>query len=61
MYFADGETSCLAYDNWQMGVNMITVCLIFRVMSIVMYGLSYWTNRTSKVEDQEEERTIQTS
>ncbi len=34
---------------------MITVCFIFRVMSIVMYGLSYWTNRTSKVEDKEEE------
>jgi hypothetical protein len=37
-----------------MGVSMFTVCLIFRVISIVVYGLSYWTNRTSKVEDQAE-------
>ena len=48
-FLADGGGSCLAYDNWRMGVSLIYVCLIFRGVSILLFSLGLWTSRKSRV------------
>ena len=48
-FLSDGGGSCLAYDNWRMGVSLIYVCLIFRGVSILLFSLGLWTSRQSRV------------
>lgn len=42
----DGDTSCISYDNRQMGRNLVIVTVIFRLPSILLYLLTYCTARS---------------
>eukprot|EP00092_Neocalanus_flemingeri_P059873 GFUD01071710.1.p1 GENE.GFUD01071710.1~~GFUD01071710.1.p1 ORF type:complete len:633 (+),score=108.15 GFUD01071710.1:143-2041(+) len=53
-----GESSCLAYDKWQLGMTMMVFSMICRASSIVLFFFAY---QASKVQDQNQPGSVSVS
>jgi len=47
--------SCLLYNNYQMSVSMLIICLLGKTISVLFYGLGFMASKKSNIPDVVEE------
>jgi hypothetical protein len=51
IFWPDGSSACLLYDNYSMGRSLLAVSLAAKILSAAFYGLAVFASQRSAIKD----------